>query len=436
MNEKQMLPHRVLSDINRQQYKSEIIVAAVQLIILILFYILYLSSPVSFATDAPVHATSLGLSLFSILVLTRLWFAATHQLNNGLLTFFVIAEMAVLIFTIWAFHLQFEAQPSLYLKSTALFYVFIVIALRCLRFEAIWVLLSGLTAAVGWIILVIYAIQHAPSNPITWDYVTYMSSSKIHLGGEFDKVLAILMVTIILSLVLVYGRHLLVRSITQTQAANDLSHFFDPDVAHRITSSDIQISAGYGELRNAAIMFIDLRGFTKLSATLNPPEIIALLAEYQQLLVPVIQKHNGNIDKFLGDGIMASFGAVHPSDHFALDAINAIDEMINVINMWEAECLTAGKHVIKVGAAMVAGEVIFGVIGNATRLEYTVIGNAVNFAAKLEKQTKEEKVNMLTDLATLQLAEKQGYIKAKNKTVFKSRHVAGIAEPIDLVVLD
>src|SRR5262249_53331851 len=144
------LPQRTLVDINKQQFRSEILVAVVQLIILSILYLLYLTTPVSFVADAPIRATPLGLSLFTILVLVRLWFAATNQLNHALLAFFVIAEMAVLIFTIWAFHLQFESQPSLYLKSTALFYVFIVIALRGLRFEPLWVLLSGLTAVIGW----------------------------------------------------------------------------------------------------------------------------------------------------------------------------------------------------------------------------------------------------------------------------------------------
>ncbi len=429
------LPQRILSDISKQQFQSELLVAAVQLIILILFFVLYLSTPVSFAADAPVRATALGLSLFTILVLLRLWFAATHQLNHGLLAFFVIAEMSVLIFTIWAFHLQFESQPSLYLKSTALFYVFIVIALRCLRFEPLWVILSGTTAAIGWIILIIYAIRESPTNPITWDYVTYMSSSKIHLGGEFDKVLSIIMVTIILSLVLVRARRLLVRATAETQAANDLSQFFDPDIAKRITNSDVRASAGYGELRNAAIMFIDLRGFTKLSATLKPPEIIELLEDYQQLLVPIIQQLGGNIDKFLGDGIMASFGAVQPSDHYAVDALTAVDNMRVAIAAWQAERKKTNKPKVKIGAAVAAGEVIFGVIGNVSRLEYTVIGTAVNFAAKLEKHTKKEKVSMLTTLETLQLAKQQGYVNDSNKKILKSHKVLGIANPIDLVVL-
>jgi adenylate cyclase len=377
----------------------------------------------------------LGLSLFTILVLLRLWFAATYQLNNGILAFFVIAEMAVLMFTIWAFHLQFESQPSLYLKSTALFYVFIVLALRCLRFEPLWVLLSGFTAAISWIILIIYAIREAPTNPITWDYVTYMSSSKIHPGGEFDKVLAIIMVTVILSLVLVRARRLLVRAITQTQASSDLSQFFDPDVARRIIHSNVRVAPGYGELRNAAIMFIDLRGFTKLSTTLTPPEIIELLGEYQQLLVPIIQQHGGIIDKFLGDGIMASFGAVQPSNHYAADALNAVDNMLVTVANWKAKRMKMNKPVINIGAAVAAGEVIFGVIGDASRLEYTVIGNAVNLAAKLEKHTKEEKVSMQTTLETLQLAQQQGYINTSDKKVLTARNVLGVEEPIDLVVL-
>lgn len=435
MKDHNILPQRILGDISKQQFQSEILVAAVQLIILFLFFILYLITPTSFAADAPVHATALGLSLFTILVLVRLWFAATHQLNNSILAFFVVAEMSVLMFTIWALHLQFESQPSLYLKSTALFYVFIVIALRCLRFEPLWVILSGFTAAIGWIILIMYAILDAPNNPITWDYVTYMSSSKIHLGGEFDKVLAIIMVTVILSLVLVRGRRLLVRAITQTQATSDLSQFFDPDIAKRITNSDMRMIAGHGELRNAAIIFIDLRGFTKLSTTLMPPEIIELLGEYQQLLVPIIQQHGGNIDKFLGDGIMASFGAVKPSNHYAVDALNAVDNIIRAVEIWKAERLRANKPIVNTGAAVATGEVIFGAIGNASRLEYTVIGNAVNFAAKLEKHTKKEKVAMLTTLETLQLAEQQGYVNTSNKKILNSRKVIGIGKPIDLVVL-
>lgn len=431
----QALPARIAADISRQQFRGEIMVGIVQLTIVAVFYLLYVVTPTSFTPDAPVRATPLGLSLFTILVVLRLWFAATDQLSRGILASSVVAEMSVLIFTIWAYHLQFEAQPSLYLKSTGLFYVFIMITLRALRFDPLLVMLSGFTAALGWVVLTVYAIVKAPGNPITWDYVTYMASSQIHLGGEADKVLAIVMVTVILALALSRARRFLVQSITQTQAASDLSRFFDREVADRITGADLQAAAGHGELRQAAILFIDMRGFTKLSATLPPSGLIAVIGEYQRLLVPVIQAHGGSIDKFMGDGIMASFGAVKPTNRYAADALRAVDAILLAAQRWKAERTAAGKPAPDVGAAVASGEVVFGVIGDDSRLEYTVIGDAVNLAAKLEKHTKVEAVRSLTTRELLDLAREQGYAAAAAKKILPGREVGGVAAPLDLAVL-
>ena len=429
------LPARIAADIGRQQFRSEIMVGVVQLAVVTVFYLLYVVTPASFTPDAPVRATPLGLSLFTILVALRLWFAATDQLGRGILAVSVVAEMAVLMFTIWAYHLQFEAQPSLYLKSTGLFYVFIMVALRALRFDPLWVLLSGFTAALGWIVLTAYAIVRAPGNPITWDYVTYLGSSQIHPGGEADKVLAIVMVTVILALTLARARRFLVQSVAQTQAASDLARFFDREVAERITGADLRAAAGHGELRNAAILFIDMRGFTKLSATLTPPELIEVISEYQRLLVPVVQSHGGSIDKFMGDGIMASFGAVSPSDHYAADALRAVDAILEAAARWKTERSAAGKPAPSVGAAVASGEVVFGVIGDDNRLEYTVIGDAVNLAAKHEKHTKVESVRSLTTRELLELALRQGYAAAASKQILRNRAVGGVAAPLDLAVL-
>ena len=429
------LPHRIYADVRRQQFRAEILIAIVQLAIVAFFSVMYFAVPATFAPGAPVRATPLGLSLFAILVSVRLWFAATDQLSRPLLAFFVVAEMAVLMFTIWAYHLQFEAQPSLYLKSTGLFYAFIMIALRSLRFEPLWVVLSGLVAVLGWVVLTAYALATAPGNPITWDYVTYMASSQIHFGGEFDKVLALGMVTAVLALTLSRARRFLVQAVAQTQAVTDLSRFFDREVAERITGADSSAAAGHGEMRSAAILFIDMRGFTQLAATLTPPALVQLISEYQRLLVPVIQAHAGSIDKFMGDGIMASFGAVKPSARYAADALAAVDAILASAGRWKSERAAAGKPAPSIGAALAAGEVVFGVIGDESRLEYTVIGDAVNLAAKLEKHTKSEGVRALGTREILELAVRQGYTGGDAKTILRARTVAGVAAPLDLAVL-
>ncbi|WP_269570333.1 adenylate/guanylate cyclase domain-containing protein [Legionella tunisiensis] len=105
-------------------------------------------------------------------------------------------------------------------------------------------------------------------------------------------------------------------------------------MVEKITHSELSLEAGYGEIRRAATMFTDMRGFTKASKLLSPSELVCLLGDYQRLLLPIIQKYNGTIDKFMGDGIMASFGAVTPSDTYAADALRTVDDILVAIATW------------------------------------------------------------------------------------------------------
>jgi len=314
-------------------------------------------------------------------------------------------------------------------------YIFIFIALRALQFEARYVLLAGAVSAVGWLVLVFYAALADPSMPITRDYVRYMTSSAILLGGEFDKVITIVLVTIILAAALRRGRGLLVRSVTEQTAARELGRFFAPEVANKIVGSSHEVRAGQGEQREAAALFVDLRDFTSLAMTLTSGELIALLSEYQARMVPIIQRHGGSIDKFLGDGIMASFGAAMPTSTYAADALRTVDELAEAARQWASARRLAGWPTPHVGMAVAVGPVIFGAIGDDSRVEYTVIGDTVNLAAKLEKHTKVERVQALTTKDALGLAVRQGYERTAAKEQRMSRRVGGVNHPIDLVVL-
>jgi adenylate cyclase len=428
------LPARVRREFERAQYRSELLVTAVQLVIAALLALLYASAPRGFAPDAPVEAAPLGLSLFAILSLVRLYFALTGQLGRRLLGFTVVAEMAVLMFVIFGYHLQYEQPAQFSLKSTEFAYVFVLIALRALRFEAVWVVLSGLTAAASWGALVAWSIASAPVNPVTWDYVTSLRSIQIHYGGELDKVLAILVVTTMLALSLTRARRLLADAVAREQAVADLSLFFDDSVAARITGSEAELMAGQGELRQAAILFLDLRGFTTAAARLSPGELIGLLGDYQGLVLPIIRNHGGSIDKFMGDGILASFGAVAPDPQFAANALRATDAIRVAVDRWRAAREAAGRPAPDVGAGLATGEVVFGIIGHQRRLEYTVIGDAVNLAAKLEKHNKVEGTRGLSTRIAYLLAREQGYRGSLD--VLAARRIGGVATPLDLAVLE
>lgn len=432
-NSIELLP-RIKDQIAVLQYKSELLVAAVQLGVIALLFVLNYVTPSSYSPSAPVHSAVLGLSLFTILVLLRLWFAYTHQLTPLFLGFSVIAEMALLLFTIWTYYLQYETTAPINLKSPQFVYVFVLIAMRALRFEPKWIILSGLTAIIGWIIIVCHTLRSTGMDVITWDYVTYASTRSVYLGAEFNKILAVLLVTSIIALVVQQAKKVLLQAVSQTTAAHDLSRFFDIAVANKITTSETILQTGYGEMRQAAILFTDLRGFTKASKTLSPSDLIALLSKYQRLIVPIIQKHNGNIDKFMGDGIMASFGAVSSSETYAADALNAADEIIIAVNNWNEARRRKEKFILNVGIGLAVGEVIFGVMGNEERLEYTVIGEAANLAAKVEKQNKIQYTQALTTSIAFKQALQQGY-KNSNKEQLPACKVAGVDEPVDLVIL-
>ena len=427
------LPSRVRRAVEREQYRAELLVTAVQLAIGLLLALLYAGSPPGFSPDAPVRAGPLGLMLFGELALIRLYLVLTGQLGRRWLGVTVVTEMALLMFVLWAYHLQYEQPPQFALKNTQFVYVFVLIGLRALRFEPLWVMLSGATATLGWMAILAHAIVAAPSNPITWDFVTSLRSTQIHYGGELDKLLAIVAVTAVLALALSRARRLLADAVSGRQSTADLSLFFDDGVVRRITESEAEVMAGQGELREAAVLFLDMRGFTKAAATLAPGALIALLGEYQGLMVPIIKAHGGSIDKFMGDGILASFGAVTPDPRCAANAIEAVDAIFAAADGWRRKRREAGLAAPDVGAGLASGEVVFGIIGEGKRLEYTVIGDAVNLAAKLEKHNKAEHSRGLTTRLTLELAVGQGYAKAKD--VLAGRSVAGIAETVDLAVL-
>ncbi|NJO35795.1 MAG: adenylate/guanylate cyclase domain-containing protein, partial [Rhodospirillales bacterium] len=198
---------------------------------------------------------------------------------------------------------------------------------------------------------------------------------------------------------------------------------------------DQALGAGHGELCDAAILNLDLRGFTPFAAKAPPDAVMALLADYQTRMVPLIRKHGGSIDKFLGDGILATFGAASKSPTYASDALHALDEIMIEVAAWSESYSGKDGYRPKVNGAVAAGRVLFGVIGAADRLEYTVIGEAVNLSAKLEKANKTVFANALCDGPTFDLACAQGYRPKPGQTRLADVQVAGVEAALDLVVL-
>lgn len=428
------LPERVSARIDQHEDDAEVVVRLFQLAIVILFGSLYFVSP---KTDA---ATSFALAPYAIgfyftATMIGLVWSLRQRLPEWAVFGSIMIDLGMLFTMIWSFHLQYEQPASFYLKAPTLLYVFIFIALRALRFRARFVIVTGLLAAAGWVVLVLFAIMRNPSdNMITKDYVAYLTGNHVLVGAEIDKIVSILTVTAILAIVLTRARRILVQAVTEGIAARDLSRFFDESVADRIRSSEHEVAAGQGVTRRAAVFNVDIRGFSVLASTLGPNVAMHLLSEYQHRLVPLIQASGGTIDKFMGDGIMATFGATVESPTYAADALRALDAVIAEAERFAADQRAKGETVLNINASVASGDIIFGAVGDSSRLEYTVIGTPVNLAAKLEKHNKVLASRAVVSAEALETAVAQGY-EPPGQVERISEQIDGIEGPAELAIL-
>jgi len=163
-----------------------------------------------------------------------------------------------------------------------------------------------------------------------------------------------------------------------------MEKYLTPEIARMLSSRKVNIEEGAlsVEEREVTVLFSDIQGFTSLSERLSAPEIAALLNEYFQRMVEVITVHHGEVNKFIGDAIMALFGAPKSFGTDALNAVSAGLEMIEALKHFWQEIDEKKRFNIRIGIN--TGVVVAGNIGSERKMEYTVLGDEVNVASRLE----------------------------------------------------
>jgi adenylate cyclase len=159
-----------------------------------------------------------------------------------------------------------------------------------------------------------------------------------------------------------------------------------------------------GEVRVISVMFADLRGFTAWAANKDPLEVISQLNEFLGEMSRIVEDHGGTVDKFIGDEVMAVFGAPAALENSARTALMAALEMqerlADLSRLWEME----GRHPFRMGVSVHTGEAVVGEIGTEIRRSYTAIGSNVNLTKRLEEKTKEFEVGIICTRATMDMA--------------------------------
>ena len=170
-------------------------------------------------------------------------------------------------------------------------------------------------------------------------------------------------------------------------ARERFQRLLSPQVAALVMSGKVEVRQG-GDPRETTMFFSDIRGFTSMSEGMRAEDIVSMLNEYFELMVEIIFHYEGTLDKFVGDEIMALFGAPvgHPDD--AIRAVRSALDQIEALRKFNSQRVSDGKRGFEIGIGINTGDVVAGYLGSSKAMQYTVIGAPVNLAARLCSQAK------------------------------------------------
>jgi adenylate cyclase len=219
---------------------------------------------------------------------------------------------------------------------------------------------------------------------------------------------------------------------TEKRVKATMARYMDPAIAARMLDNNSESGILGGASTRATILFSDIRGFTTLSEELGAQGTVAFLNEYFSLMVECISHEEGMLDKFIGDAIMAAFGLPMVHDDDEDRAVRAAIAMIRACRRWSHERVQRGQPPVEMGIGLNTDMVVSGNIGSAKRMDYTLIGDGVNLASRLESACKAYSAQILISENTFRRLRGTYRIRGIDKVVVKGKtEPIGVYEVLD-----
>jgi adenylate cyclase len=289
-----------------------------------------------------------------------------------------------------------------------LYFVFIV--LSTLRLDFWLSLWTGTVAAVQQFGLALWLLPLDRSGDLPQEALIYHCSRSVML------MLAGIAAAIVARTVLQQFEKSVAATAARDKVTNLFGQHVSPVVVDQLLGTNVQ-----SERRVVCVLFLDIRGFTAMTRTRSAADTVTLLNDFFAEMIEIVDRHHGFINKFLGDGFLALFGAALHDPAAAANALGAGRAMLRAVDAWNA---AHPRRALKVGIGVHIGEAITGSIGSPRRKEYTAIGDTVNLAARLEQLTKETGARLLLSDSVRSAAE------AKDAVDLGALPIRGYEEPV------
>ena len=290
-------------------------------------------------------------------------------------------------------------------------YLFLLLSALSLTYSPRLLIWGGLALAAAWGAGTIYTMNLPESLPQlgTDEFIAlstpeqlgyFLQPNFVPLTPRLTEIIVLLLVTGTLAAGVWRARRLVENQALAERERTNLARYFAPNIVDELARSDEPLGAV--RQQDVAVLFVDIVGFTRLAEDMSADEVIVLLRDFHGRMERCVFDHGGTLDKYLGDGLMATFGTPQAGPHDAANAIACGKAMLAEIAEWNAEREARGRTTVRIGLGIHYGPVVLGDIGSARRLEFAVVGDTVNVASRLEALTRELAVDMIVseDAAT------------------------------------
>ncbi len=370
--------------------------------------------------------TGVALAVFSVFELF-IWFTISRCLHTGksihVKWHFIIAFVEIsfptmlILISSYALHVYALFLPPV-------FVYFLVIALSGLRLNFYICIFTGAVAAIEYFSLAMYIINKT-ELPFDFNEISVNYRNLTHL----IKGLMLLAAGIITGIVTNKLKNGFLKSFQSISEKTHIMSMFGQHVSPAVMEKLLhQNNSTEGEVQNVCVMFLDIRNFTTFSETRTPQEVVAYLNSLFDFMIEIVNRNHGVINKFLGDGFMAAFGAPF-SDGF--DSRNAVNTSKEILQKLKEEIEAGNILPTRVGIGLHSGNAVTGNIGSSQRKEYTIIGDVVNLASRIESLNKQFNSQFLiSDTVKEALGDTSIEIVSLGKVAVKGR-----AEPVEIFKL-